>query len=105
MTNSCCSDGSGSDSVFPSLEGTAAAEPVALNMAISTLYLHDMIQRRNLQQRRNQVAMPGISESPDENVIDQPNSASIAAAALASVAAAAFENATVNIQMSKSNLN
>ncbi len=104
------SDGSGSESVHPSLEGAAAVEPVAVNMAISTLYLHDVVQRRNLQQQQQRRftsssrVMPGIRESPDEAEHTSSASATATTAAeLASLAAAAMEHMPLNVHMSKSN--
>jgi len=75
-------EGANSESVW---EGKAmATEPVAVNMAVSTLYLHDLIHRRNQPQRLNAnvgpMVMPGIRESPDEE--EQHHDENAAAAAL-----------------------
>lgn len=64
-----------------------ASEPVAVNMAVSTLYLHDLIHRRNQPQRLNanigQLVMPGIRESPYED--EQHHTENAAAALMAAV--------------------
>ena len=87
----------GLDSVLET--GVANSEPVAINMAVSTLYFHDMLQRCNTQQRRavnsNRI-MPGIRESPDELEHFDPASA---VAALAS----AVDKLPDNGRMAKSN--
>ena len=82
-------------------------------MAVSTLYLHDVVQRRNLQQQQQRRftsssrVMPGIRESPDEAEHTSSVSATATTAAelasLASLAAATIEHMPSNVHMSKSN--
>jgi len=94
---SLSTEGSNSESVW---EGKVmASEPVAVNMAVSTLYLHDLIHRRSQPQRLNTnigpMVMPGIRESPDEE--EQHHDENAAAAALM----AAVDN--ISVRMAKSN--
>lgn len=59
------------------LDGLALTEPVAANMALSTLLLRDIQSqhRRNPQNIRNVVpgVMPGIRESPHEDTLADPD--------------------------------
>ena len=75
-----------------------ASEPVAINMAASTLYLHELLHRRNQTQRVNTgpATMPGIREAPDE---DENVAETAAAAALF----AAIDNLSCNPRIPKSN--
>lgn len=59
----------GSSSAESAWDGLVTSEPVAAQMAISTLYLHDVITRRNQQSRGWNAGqtMPDIKESPDED--------------------------------------
>ena len=81
-------DASYSDS---GLEGLAVSEPVAANMALSTLLLRDIQNqhRRSQQVRNTQIGgMPGIRESPDEDTHDPVEVASaVLAAAVTSLSA------------------
>ena len=95
---SLSTDESNSQSVW---EGKVmVSEPVAVNMAVSTLYLHDLIHRRNQPQRLNAnirpMTMPGIRESPDEEDQNHDENAAAAAALVAAV-----DN--LSVRMAKSN--
>lgn len=75
------------------------SEPVATNMAVSTLFLHDLQHRRNQQPSRRNCPgpiMPDIRETPDED--DYANPSAVATAALA----AAVHNLSNNSRLAKS---
>lgn len=88
-------DASYSDS---GLEGLAVAEPVAANMALSTLLLRDIQNqyRRSQPVRNTQLGgMPGIRESPDEDINADP----------VEVASAAFSAAVTSLSSRSRTLN
>ena len=72
-----------------------SSEPVAVNMSVSTLFLHDLQHRRTQQlTRRN---MPDIRETPDEDDYTN-NPTAVATAALT----AAVQQLSNNSRLAKS---
>ena len=81
------------------LEGLAVSEPVAAYMTFSTLLLRDLQnQHKRNQQVRNALAgMPGIRESPDEDVHTDP--VEVASAVLAAaVTSLSSRSRTMNLK-------
>jgi len=83
-------------------EGVTSSEPVAANMAVSTLYLHDALHRSRSHQSSTrtpgtgQNLMPNIEESPEED--DHTSVTSALSAAVQNLAAASSRD-----RMAKSN--